>query len=662
MEGGKRGKKITSSSIIGPKQEDFMEMSSMVTKHTPHVGLCASTTLPPQWRAAFGRLRAGPAEQKGLDALEARVREEPQWPAVLWCVEAVPMASWRRPLEDPCAVMAEARLPPEVLLSREVATAALDGALRQRLAAGGHTAERCCRAAILAAVRGAFRGALCSEALLDRFEALCVEAWPRAVFIVRPPGDGGGACYAALRSEARGELRLLAALRRRVDFVAPPHVQDDCEDLTGEQRQVLRQALRHLTCHGWACLLGPGGTGKTRVVRELVSAFRLAPATADLRVAALAPTNRAASLLAELLQDVEGVSCATLHSFWRSSSSSSSGSASEGLGLVVVDEASMLCAEHARLLADVLGRAGLLLVGDEVQLTPVGPGELLRPLVRQLRPGPEAFTLTRNMRARSGALAEDLLALRSGDASSLDARCEISDNFDRVAAWHPDLVLALHHEDRRAYNAHQAGGGLCREAGITAEAPASFSVGTPVRFRTNVYKPAAFRGSLGTVSSLASQSLFVRVQGRHVEVLRPDEELAAAHAITVHDAQGLQAGRVAVLFPACASPLLTLEMAYTAASRAEEDFRFFFKAGLPWEEAKSLLLATQPLRCTALSLSLGIVLDDGDDDQSNVGNDGRGRRRAPRGGLKRRRSPKPRQLPPPPPPASTTAAVGKGEA
>jgi hypothetical protein len=146
-----------------------------------------------------------------------------------------------------------------------------------------------------------------------------------------------------------------------------------------------------------------------------------------------------------------------------------------------------------------------------------------------------------------------------------------------------------------------------------------------------------------------------------VEVLSPDEELASAHAITVHDAQGLQAGRVAVLFPACASPLLTLEMAYTAASRAEEDFRFFFKAALPWKEAKSLLLATQPLRCTALSLSLGIVLDN--DGDGNAGNDGRGRHRAPRGGgLKRRRSPKPHQLPPPPPLASTTAAVGKGEA
>ena len=512
-----------------------------------------------------------------LEALRAKVNEDAAatWPAILWCCSSpgAAGAAWRRPLYDPCAVMEAARLPAEKLLTREVAVAMLDAGLRQRVGGTGDTAEKFCKSLLVDLVVRALKPCLKGDAHgLKLFEQLCDSCWLEAVGAVRVRAG----LYMVLRAEGRVEGAFLSLLQRS-DFVPLPHVRTP-EGLTSHQLKILRNVLRHLTCHGWACLLGPGGTGKTRVVRELARALGDA---GGLQIALLAPTNRAVAVLVEALGDVENVYCATLHSFAMSSRDTEP-------GFVIVDEASMLCTEHARLLVETVGVAPLLLVGDEAQLPPVGLGEVLRPLALALTPRVEDFTLTENLRATGSVLAKDLVQLRRGRCEQLETHVEEHVTFDAVQAWAPSIVLALHHEDRKAYNAHC--GRQLRE-------------GVRVRFQTNQYRPRACRGTLGTIEAVSSDRIAVRVRDFVVDVLEPAAELLEAHAITVHDAQGLQAPRVAVLFPRTSSPLLTLEMIYTAASRAEEDFRFFFHRDLTWREVSGLL-KRQPLRCTALCLKL----------------------------------------------------------
>jgi exodeoxyribonuclease V alpha subunit len=106
--------------------------------------------------------------------------------------------------------------------------------------------------------------------------------------------------------------------------------------------------------------------------------------------------------------------------------------------------------------------------------------------------------------------------------------------------------------------------------------------GEPVRVQTNRHKPAACRGALGAVrrcEELADGAWRVEValpDATALELRVPSlavlaSELRPAFAITVHDAQGGEFDAVHVLLPPrIDSPLCSLEMLYTAASRAKQ--------------------------------------------------------------------------------------------
>lgn len=156
------------------------------------------------------------------------------------------------------------------------------------------------------------------------------------------------------------------------------------DELTDGQADAVRRVFQEPV----SVLTGGPGTGKTRTIEEVV----LAAEAADLNVALCAPTGRAAKRIEELVRRP----ASTVHRLLEARPVTLDGGSRTGgftfryggderlpHDLVICDEVSM-CDTWlaASLVAAVDDGAHLLLVGDPDQLPSVGPGDVLRDLIR----------------------------------------------------------------------------------------------------------------------------------------------------------------------------------------------------------------------------------------------------------------------------------------
>lgn len=181
---------------------------------------------------------------------------------------------------------------------------------------------------------------------------------------------------AALRAE-----RALADELGRL-LAATPRLRVDADDLDGDLTDGQRAAVRLALSTPVSVLTGGPGTGKTRTIQEVV---RLA-LDGDATVALCAPTGRAAKRMEELV----GHAATTVHRLLEARPLPSGhfvfryGSDERlPMDLIVCDEVSMCDTSLARSLVQAVDDgAHLLLVGDPDQLPSVGPGDVLRDLLR----------------------------------------------------------------------------------------------------------------------------------------------------------------------------------------------------------------------------------------------------------------------------------------
>ena len=174
-------------------------------------------------------------------------------------------------------------------------------------------------------------------------------------------------------------------------------------ELTPEQRKAVRNALTFSI----SLMTGGAGSGKTYAVSTIVSiAERL-----ERKVLLAAPTGKAA----KRLEEVVGHEASTIHRLLGFNGHSYARDAMNPIeaDILVIDEVSMVDAPLAwRLFQAVdLTKTAVVLVGDHNQLPPVGPGNLLRDLVKS-RVVPTTI-LTRIIR-QAGVLKENSTAILSG--------------------------------------------------------------------------------------------------------------------------------------------------------------------------------------------------------------------------------------------------------
>jgi exodeoxyribonuclease V alpha subunit len=191
-----------------------------------------------------------------------------------------------------------------------------------------------------------------------------------------------------------------------------PHVITDLEGLLDVEGALLnreqREAVRNALTYSISLMTGGAGSGKTYAVSTITSiAERL-----EKRVVLAAPTGKAA----KRLEQVVGHEAGTIHRLLGFNGHTYSRDALNPVeaDILVVDEVSMVDVPLAWRLFQAVDRSktAVVLVGDHNQLPPVGPGNLLRDLVKS-RAIPTTV-LTQIIR-QAGVLKENSTAVLSGE-------------------------------------------------------------------------------------------------------------------------------------------------------------------------------------------------------------------------------------------------------
>ena len=662
-------------------------MESLRGTKRPHQQLRALPLLIPEHHSAILKLvRAKTMGEEGIElckegdnapqirvAVEARVKDRSPF---LW-VEAEDTSApfqWVDPIAGPvrvCQMIQRSKDTPQAILKQlEIATVSnlrvcLEAALRKQLR-NGDTGHEVREGALVSSAEAFLLEAVEEDGDVTRvglrvkikglWEGALKELWNF---------KHGGRSFVATRYRGRLDLALVGFLRRsQAAFFRIPSV-----EIRGnpEQKLVSDAVLLHLQERGWSLLSGCGGAGKSFILGQLARSLAGHTIPNEYRQASecplcrgplmryclcgfekpvspcrsinmvfAAPTNRAVAVLQKVLEGCEigdKVICCTLHALGCMHHKAP-------VDLLVVDESSMLASEHGDIIVqcEALKRAALLLVGDDLQLTPVGPGELFRPLLRHA----QLPCLDKNLRAQ-GHLQKPIAGIRGGCAShAADFAVRVGDDADRherilqqvTSSEGTCQVLALRNEDRIKYCCFAVKKHHCVQEDDYAnckQRPFAFKpyVGEPVRFQKNTFKPVACRGSIGVITGvqedIASQDENNQQPSKIVYVIQVSVgvagqqdstvevrcfsgsigfELRPAFAITVHDSQGGEFDHVHVLLPPSpSSPLCTLEMLYTAVSRSRSSLTIW-SVSKDFSAFEESLARVSPLRATPFKAML----------------------------------------------------------
>ncbi len=325
---------------------------------------------------------------------------------------------------------------------------------------------------------------------------------------------------------------------------------------------------------------GGPGVGKTTVVRAILRLFE----ESNLVVRLAAPTGRAAKRMSE----ATGGEASTLHRLLEFDPRAMSFKRNEAVpleaGAIVVDESSMMDV----FMADALVRAiregsRLVLVGDVDQLASVGPGSVLRDVIRS--EAVPSVRLTKIFRqAEESLIVRNAHRINRGEAPEMAPR-ETDADFFLIERKTPDtardtIVELVTSRIPKKFGLDpirdiqvlspmirgEAGTfalNLALQAALNPTGPSlqrgavSFRVGDKVMQLRNDYDRNVWNGDVGIVHSVDPEEVslvvaFDETTERREVVYEASslDELALAYACTVHKAQGSE-------YPAVVMPLLT---------------------------------------------------------------------------------------------------------
>lgn len=422
--------------------------------------------------------------------------------------------------------------------------------------------------------------------------------------VIEDGKDGTELCFPASMVKAETEVAItLARLARS------PRPQWPVGELPAHLSAGQQEAVHAVAGAGVAVLTGGPGTGKSTVVHEILKMARAAGS--DVLLAA--PTGRAA----KRLEQTTGHAASTIHRLLEVQPETGRFSHGPGnplpLGLLVVDESSMLDVHLAQALFDALvPEHRLLLVGDADQLPSVGPGNVLRDVMAAAEDRTSAIALVRLRevfrQGEGSTIVTNAHRVLHGERPLADPSGSRGE-FYVVSAPEPERVhelvvrmateripevygldpvndvqvLCPMHKGRAGTEAlnvtlqahHAARGGAGRPAleyrGGGRTTLRRFMVGDRVMQTKNDYQKGVYNGDVGIVLALDPEEDAIDVSIDGTKQRYVGKELLAlrlAYAVSIHKSQGSE-------FPAVIIPLLTehhvmlrRNLLYTAITRA----------------------------------------------------------------------------------------------
>ncbi len=361
--------------------------------------------------------------------------------------------------------------------------------------------------------------------------------------------------------------------------------------LTVQQQEAVKSALAHKL----SVLTGGPGTGKTTTLRAVIHALEASGA----KYALASPTGRAAKRLSE----ATGRNACTIHrllGFGPKEGFAFNEHNPLKVDMLILDETSMLdITLFYNVLKALMPETHLMLVGDVDQLPSVGPGDVLRDVIRSgaahvtrleviFRQAETSHIITNAHRINRGEPphlgndGEDFFMFSVDEPEAVaDMVVDVVQNripskfglhpLDEVQVLSPMYrgtvgVAALNEKLQAALNPpgkaaeRRIGGRLLR-------------VGDKVMQTRNNYDLDVFNGDVGRIHSIdfTEQTISVAMDGRFVEYDWADaDELIHAFAASVHRSQGSEYPAVVIPLVTQHYMLLQRNLLYTAITRAKK--------------------------------------------------------------------------------------------
>ncbi len=387
-------------------------------------------------------------------------------------------------------------------------------------------------------------------------------------------------------------LQARAALLATGDSAGDIAAWEEAEGVTLAEAQ--RQAVAAALQHGVLVLTGGPGTGKTVTVKAILANL----ARQGGKILLGAPTGRAAKRLAE----ASGREASTLHRLLEATG----GDGAPLFGrnernpldadVVIIDEASMIdiTLMHFFLRAVPEG-CRVVLVGDVDQLPAVGPGSVLKDIIRSatvpvvrltevFRQAGESIIVVNAHRINRGQVPDchtsgdfQLREIAADDAVA-EAIVKLCAHELPAAGYNPltdlQVLSPMHRQscgvenlNRLLQTALNPGPGPA----INGGAGQHLRAGDKVMQIRNNYQKGVFNGDIGFIAGIDDQLAIVRYPDGDVVYDRGElDELVLAYAMSVHKSQGSE--YPVVIMPLTAGHYIMLQrnLLYTAVTRAKQ--------------------------------------------------------------------------------------------
>jgi exodeoxyribonuclease V alpha subunit len=399
-------------------------------------------------------------------------------------------------------------------------------------------------------------------------------------------------------------------------------------ELSAEQKTAVNSALKN----NLTIITGGPGTGKTTIIRAIIEAFQ----ERGVQVLIGAPTGRAA----KRIEETSHYPASTIHRMLKVNPETRDFYHNEQNPLqvdaIIIDEFSMVDSYlFYSLLRAVPTRTKLIIMGDKDQLPSVGPGNILRDLIKS-----DYFNtiyLNRNFRQTENSLIiENAYRINTGESLILERYKENLD-FVFIPIKHEQQALQKvkgiidFFKDQYNPNSNEMQILIPMYRGVAGIDNINLAIQTQfnpeaelikrekwtfkrldkVMQLKNNYDKEIFNGEMGIISDFTQQKqkMIVDYDGFHVEYDKDDiDELTLAYAISVHKSQGSEYDIIILILLPSHSIMLNREIFYTAVTRAKKKI---FLLSDPATVQRAISNSSPHLRRTLLPLRLKSVFENG---------------------------------------------------
>ncbi|MBQ3365789.1 MAG: ATP-dependent RecD-like DNA helicase [Acidaminococcaceae bacterium] len=395
-----------------------------------------------------------------------------------------------------------------------------------------------------------------------------------------------------------GTARMLRALRDHPDSLGKVNVEKIISDWETEAdielAEAQKDAIRSSLKFGVFALTGGPGTGKTTIIKGILSVLKRAGCT----VLLAAPTGRAA----RRLEAAAGDKAQTVHRLLEYTVTGEFGKNAGDLldaQAVIVDEASMLDIYLFYHLLEALPLGcRLILVGDVDQLPSVGPGSVLKDIIRcgkmpvvrlhEVFRQAEVSPIVRNAhRINRGLLPEcaaDSDFSLTEFAEEEPAAAYITDLYaeaTKSGGWQSLQILSPMHkgpcgvQNLNSLLQDRVNPPSARKEEIRQPGGVTLRLGDKVMQIRNNYEKDVYNGDIGQIADISGKTVKVwypeRPDGEYVTYGEGEtDELQLAYAMSVHKSQGSEYSRVVLALVPGHYIMLQRNLLYTAVTRARE--------------------------------------------------------------------------------------------